>query len=233
MHGDDVRPSAAFRSGAAAMLPILLGVIPFGLVAGVVATEVGLRLVESQGFSVLVFAGAAQLAAMDLLGDGAPVAVAAGTALVINLRMLMYSAALAPYVAGLSLRRRLVVAYLLTDQAFAISSVRFRAPHHPAQRWPYYLGGATVLWATWQSSTAAGVLVGDAVPASIPLAFAVPLSFLALLVPTVTDRPTVAAAVAAAAVAVLAAPLPANLGMFVAALTGVTVGVAVTRGGTA
>lgn len=217
-------PAASFRQGSLAVSPLLIGVAPFGLIAGVAAIDAGLGLPEAIGFSTVVFAGASQLAAIDLLGSGAMVWVAVLTVLVINLRMAMYSASLAAYLVHEPRWRRAVSAYLLTDQAFAVSVARFARQPTAGGRWWFYLGTAVALWATWQTATVAGVLIGDAVPDGVPLGFAVPLVFVSLLVPSVTDRPTLAAAVSAATTAVVAAPLPANLGMPLAALTGVAVG---------
>ena len=217
----------AFRAGSATIAPVLLGVLPFGLATGVVTAEAGYGVLETVGHSVLIFAGASQIAAVSLLGDGAPVAVVVLTVLVINLRMLMYAASLAPHMADVPLRRRMLGAYLLTDQAYAVSIVEFRQPRSAGDRWWFYLGAAVTLWAPWQVSTVAGVLVGSSLPDGIPLAFAVPLMFLALLVPAVTDRATLAAAVTSAALATLGARLPSNLGMLLGAVAGITVGTVV------
>lgn len=206
--------------------PTLLGVIPFGLIAGFAAIEAGLTLAHAVGFSVGVFAGAAQLAAIDLLGSGANLIVVIGTALVINSRMLMYSASLAPELVHVPVRGRAAAAYVLVDQAYALSIVRYRRAPDAPHRLAYYAGTAAILWVTWQATTVVGALIGDAIPDSIPLGFAVPMTFLAILIPAVTDRPTVAAALTAAAVATAAAPLPANLGMPLATVTGIAVGTA-------
>lgn len=218
---------AAFRAGSTTIAPVLLGVLPFGLAAGVVTAEAGYGVTETVGHSVLIFAGASQIAAVSLLGDGAPVAIVVLTVLVINLRMLMYAASLAPHMADVPLRRRLLGAYLLTDQAYAVTIVDVREPRTAEHRWWFYLGAALTLWVPWQLSTVAGVLVGASLPDSIPLAFAVPLMFLALLVPAVTDRATLAAAVTSAALATLGARLPSNLGMLLGALAGIAAGTAV------
>ena len=181
----------------AAAAPIAVGVVPFGLVAGAAPVEAGLGVAESLGFSVLVFAGASQLAAIDILDNGGVVAVAVLSALMINLRFLMYSASLAPHMAEARVGPRLFVAYLLTDQAYALSLGRFtgREPiAEPRRRLRYYFGVALTFWVTWQAATLLGAIGGGSIPESIPLDFAIPLAFLALLVPAVTDRPTVAAA---------------------------------------
>ncbi|MBW3620365.1 MAG: AzlC family ABC transporter permease [Actinobacteria bacterium] len=216
----------AFRQGVVDVLPVVLGVVPFGLIAGVAAADAGFDLVTALGFSVGIFAGASQLAAIDLLGRDAPALVAIGTIAVINSRMLMYGASLAPYLAREPLHRRLGAAYFLVDQVYALCLIRWRAdPELP--RLPYYLGTAIPLWVNWVLWTAVGAVAGASLPSAIPLGFAVPLVFLALLVPAMHDRPTVAAGVAAATVATVAAPLPANLGMPLAAVTGIAVGLGV------
>lgn len=218
---------SAFRAGVVAIAPVLLGVLPFGLAAGVVTVEAGYGVTETVGHSTLIFAGASQIAAVSLLGDGAAVPVVVLTVLVINLRMLMYAASLSPHLADIPLHRRAMGAYLLTDQAYAVSIVEFREPSGPEHRWWFYLGAAVTLWLPWQLSTVTGALVGASLPDSVPLGFAVPLMFLALLVPAVTDRPTLAAAITSATIATVGAGLPSNLGMLLGALTGIAVGTAV------
>ena len=220
----------SFSAGVVAIAPVILGIIPFGLVAGVAAVEAGLGLPEAIGFSTVVFAGASQLAALDLVGAGAPVGVAVMTAVVINLRMAMYSAALAPWLADRPPSRRALASYLLTDQAFAVSVARFaESGRQRVDPLAFYLGTAVALWVTWQITTVLGVQVGAAVPDTVPLGFAVPLAFLALLVPSITDRPSLAAALVGGTVAVVGAPLPANLGMPLGAVSGVAVGYLLVR----
>lgn len=227
--GPPPTPRRAARQGAVDVLPIVLGIAPFGLLAGAAAVEVGLGVAEASGFSLLVFAGAAQLAAIDLVGRDAPTVVAIGTALVINLRMLMYGASLAPHLAHVGRWRRAGAAYVLTDQAYALSVARFHAGLPADRRLAYYLGAAVPLWVNWQIATVVGVFAGAAIPESVPVEFAIPMAFLVLLRPNVTDRPTAGAALVAATVAVLADPLPANLGMPVGASAGILVGVLIAR----
>ena len=212
-------------AGVRDVSPLMLGIVPFALVAGIAAVDAGLGLAEAIGMSVIVFAGASQLAALDLLGENAPLAVVVGTAVVINLRMLMYSASIAPYFSDYGRRLRAGLAYLLTDQAYALSVAEFDE-NPDRSRWRYYLGAAASLWIVWQVGTVAGVVIGTGVPDALGLTFAVPLVFLALLVPAMKDRPSTAAGVAGGAVAVLAAGLPLNLGLLVGALSGVAVGLA-------
>ncbi|MDB9278907.1 AzlC family ABC transporter permease [Halorubrum ezzemoulense] len=210
-------------AGVRDVSPLMLGVAPFALVAGIAAVDAGLGLAEAVGMSVIVFAGASQLAALELLGENAPLAVVVGTAAVINLRMLMYSASIAPHFADYGRRLRAGLAYLLTDQAYALSVAEFDE-NPDRSRWRYYLGAAAPLWIVWQIGTVVGVVLGAGVPDAWGLTFAVPLVFLALLVPAMKDRPTTVAGVAGGAVAVVAAGLPLNLGLLVGALCGVAAG---------
>ena len=214
----------------ATVAPVLLGIAPFGLVAGMASVEAGLRLVDASAFSLALFAGAAQLASLELIGGGAPAWVAIMTAVAINLRLAMYSASMASFMTREPLRRRALMTYVLVDQAYALSVDRFRREGEGAgDRFWFFLGTAMPLWVTWQSATIVGVVAGGVVPEGMPLGFAVPLSFLCLLVPAVTDRPTLAAAVTGGTVALLGADLPANLGMPAGAVTGVVVGALVAR----
>ncbi len=217
---------AEARAGALAVAPMLLGVVPFGLVAGAVPVAEGLGGWAAVGLSSIVFAGASQLAAAEVLADGGSVVVAVLAAWVVNLRLVLYSASLAPYLSHERLRRRLGVAYLLTDQAYALSVTRWSAGTDPESRLPYYLGAGTALWLSWQTATVVGVLVGGAVPESIPLDFAVPLVFLVLLVPLLTTRPAVVAAVVGGTSSVIAAEVGAGpLALLVGAGMGVGAGV--------
>ena len=217
------------RAGAAAAVPIAVGVIPFGLVAGAAPVEAGGRVVDAVGFSVFVFAGASQLAAIDLLDGGGTVAVAVVSALMINLRFLMYSASLAPHLAGVPVPSRLTSAYVLTDQAFAVSIARYgddRPPPTPQDRLRYYLGAAWTFWSVWQVSTIVGAVGGGSIPDSVPLDFAIPLAFLALLVPAIGDRATLVAAVVGGLATVAAAELGAgDLSLVLGASSGIVAGV--------
>jgi len=216
----------AFLSGVRAIAPILLGVFPFGVIAGVAAIEAGIGPLQAIAISPIVFAGASQLAAIDLIArDAAPLVIVL-TALVINARFAMYSASLAPSLRDLPLRTKAPAAYLLTDQAFAVSVLHFdRHPADLATTAAYYFGSAIPLWVTWQVSSVVGVVIGSGVPAEWSLDFAIPLVFMALLFPAVKDRGTRVAALVAGIAAVVLIGLPLNLGLLAAAALGITAGV--------
>ena len=219
---------ADYREGLRDVAPVLVSVVPYGLVVGGAAVAAGFSVAQATGLSFLVNAGASQLAVIELLGADAPLAVAVVTALVINARLLMYSASIAPHLAEEPVGWRAFGAYFLIDPAYALSIVRLEGdpdvePLH------YYLGVATPLLPTWVASTAAGALVGSTIPGWLPLDFAVPMVFLALVVPRIRDRPGAAAAGTGAAIAVVGAGLPLNLGLLAGGLVGVTVGLVAER----
>ncbi len=213
-----------FLQGAKDLSPILLGVLPFAMIVGVTAVNVGIPPLQAIAMSVIVFAGASQLAAIELMSKTAPVAVVVLTALIINLRFTMYSASLAPYFRELNHFWKVISAYILSDQAYAVSITEFRGRKRN-KIW-YYLGAAFILWFTWQTGTILGVLVGSSLPQGLSLEFAVPLTFMALLFPNLKGKASKLTALIAGIVAVLAAGLPYNLGLVTAALIAIVTGAA-------
>lgn len=220
-----------FTEGMLAVSPTVAGVVPFGLVMGITAMATGLTTVQAVAMSLTINAGAAQLAMLQLLVEGTIPAVIVLTALIINLRFAMYSASLAPHLYHLGPKWRLPLAYFLVDQNYALSIKRFqyeKPEGDPYGHW-YFIGGGVTLWTSWQLSTLAGVLMGGGIPRSWSLDFAIPLVFLAVLVPTLRHRSHVVAALTGGGVATLAASLPFNLGLIVGALSGIAAGVFVER----
>jgi len=222
---------AGFFDGVRDVSPLLLAVVSFGLVLGVTAAAsvVGGGLGIATSF--IIFAGAAQLVTLQLLDAGTSLAVVIVTALVVNVRHLMYSAALAPHCSDFPVRSRFLLPYLLTDQAFAVSMLRFETTTDPVYKRWFFTGAALALWGPWQLSTVAGVVLGAQIPESLGLEFAIPLVFLVLLVPVVQTRPGLAAATVGGVVAVLASDAPYGLGLVIGALAGVIVGVMVEQVG--
>jgi len=214
----------SYWQGVKAVSPLIPGIFPFAVIAGASAIELGLSSLAAVGLSILVFAGASQLVFIELLALSSPVMVLVATALVVNLRFSMYSAAIAPYFKHLSRGWKAFLAYQLTDQAFLLSLQRFQRDGKPAgDKW-YYLGAASTLWIIWQLGSLIGIYLGRALPASWSLDFAVPLSFLALLVPALVSRGTVLAALTSGVVVLFSRHLPYNLGLITAAIAGLTVG---------
>jgi 4-azaleucine resistance transporter AzlC len=220
---------AACLRGLRDVAPMLPSVVPFGLAAGIAALEAGLGPAVGIGMSVIIFAGAAQLVVAQLLAEGAMPLVIIVSALIINLRMLIYSAGLAPAFGGLRLTGKASLAYLLTDQAYALSMLAFEETPSTAARVAYYLGVAFPLWLVWLLATVAGVWVGAAIPAGWQVGFALPLVFLAMLIPGLVNRPTVLAALVGGSVALLAHAAPWHLGLTIGATSGMAAGMLAER----
>jgi 4-azaleucine resistance transporter AzlC len=222
-----VSPRLQFWAGVRAELPLLLGVVPFGLIYGITALSAGMPPLAAQATSMIVFAGAAQFVVAQLFAAGAPGLVIVATVFVVNLRHMLYSASLAPHLAALPLRWRAGLAYLLTDEAYAASITHYDELPTAVHKGWHLFGSGLALWISWQISTAIGVFLGASVPSEWPLDFALPLTFISLVAPTVRDRPALAATLAAGVTVLLALDLPFKLGLIVAALVGMVVGVAV------
>jgi len=211
-------------AGARDSSPLLVGVIPFGVIWGAVCVGAGVPEWGASVMSLIVFAGASQLVAVQLMAEQASLAVVIVTALVINARMFMYSASIAPHFKGMHPLKKAVFAYPLTDQAYAISITRFNSDTNGLNKGAYYCGSAALMWAAFNSATLAGAYAGAFLPAGSDLGFAIPLTFIALVIPAVVDRPSILAATAAGTVAYFANPLPYNLGLLAAAISGIVVG---------
>lgn len=221
-----VSPRIEFISGVKAELPIVLGVIPFAMIYGVLALSAGLSPFLAQAMSLIVFAGSAQFIGVQLMGVAAPPLVLLLTTFVVNLRHMLYSAAMSPRVSHLSNRWRWLLAYLLTDEAYVVTALRYDEEFDSlGSRHYFFLGAGLTLWCTWQISTAAGILLGSQIPPSWSLDFALALTFIGLMVPTLKSRPNAAAAITAGIVAIATHDLPLRIGLLLAAVAGISVGV--------
>ncbi|WP_127105077.1 AzlC family ABC transporter permease [Pararhodobacter zhoushanensis] len=219
-------PRGAFFQGMRHGGPFVLIVGPFGLVFGVVAMETGLNVLQALSFSVVVIAGAAQLTALQLMTDQAPLIIVLITAIAVNMRMAMYSASLAPHLGDAPFWQRALVAYSMVDQAYALSILRFEQEPElsTAVKIAYYFGAVALICPVWYLSTLAGAVLGNQIPASIPLSAAVPIAFIALIGPMLRTLAHVAAAFVSVAGALLLAALPYNLGLLLAALAAMATG---------
>jgi 4-azaleucine resistance transporter AzlC len=209
--------------------PLLVGVMPFGLILGVAAAASAIGTVLGWATSPIIFAGAAQLVTIELTNAGAAAAVVIATALVVNARHLMYSAALADHFRPFPARWRYVLPYLMTDQAFAVSITRYATAGDTVYKRWFFLGAGLGLWGPWQVTTAIGAVLGAQVPDSWSLDFAIPLVFLVLLILSVRDRPGLVAAVVGGIAAVAGRGIPYGLGLIVAAMIGIAAGVLAAR----
>ena len=215
----------SFWAGVRAESSLLIGVFPFGLIYGALALSAGLPPAAAQMMSSIVFAGSSQFIAAQLIRDSAPGIVIVLTIAVVNLRHILYSASIAPYIEHLPTRWKMLLAYLLTDEAYAATILHYEENGFtPTSHW-FFLGAGLALWTTWQVSSAMGIFLGAALPSSWPLDFAVPVTFIAMVMPALKGRPIVAAALSAGAIALLTYSLPFKLGLILAALAGIFIGV--------
>jgi 4-azaleucine resistance transporter AzlC len=229
MASTDPSSNTPFRDGVIAVSPLMIGVIPFGLVFGVAAAASSVGGAIGWASSWIIFGGAAQIATIQLLDEGTTAVVVIATALIIQARHIMYSAAMAPHFREFPAAWRRGLPYLLTDQAFAVSIIRYETVTDPTYKRWFFLGAGITLWTVWQTTTGIGVLLGAQIPAAWSLEFTIPLVFLALLIPTLRTRPAVVAAAVGGTVALLGYSMPYNLGLIVGAMSGVMAGVIAER----
>lgn len=214
-----------FWDGVKSEIPLLIGVVPFGMIYGALALDAGLSKLASQMMSTIVFAGSAQFITAQLVAEAAPAFVIILTIAVVNLRHMLYSASLAPYLKHLSIKWKVLLSYLLTDEAYAPSILHYEKEGLQKHSHWFLFGAGATLWVSWQISTALGIFLGTKIPDDLSLDFALPVTFIAMLVPTLKKSPAIASALCAGIIALLTYNLPFKLGLILAALVGITVGI--------
>lgn len=214
---------ASWREGLKTGTPTLFGIGAWGLVVGIAMVKTGLTVPQALGMTLLVFAGSAQLASLPLITAHAPIWVIFATALVVNLRFVIFSALLAPHFAQLPWRKRFLLGYVAGDMTVAMFLQRFPSEEPQAGKLSFLKGLLYPNWAAWQIGSIAGIFAGSAVPAEWGLGFAGTLAIICIVVPMVASRPTLCGVLVAGAVAVLAAGLPYKLGLLLAVLLGMGV----------
>ena len=213
-----------FYYGIRDELPFQLGVVPFGLIFGMLGIASGLTPAQTILMSSIIFGGASQVVFAQLWATGTPPIFIGTSASVINLRHVLYSASVAPYLRQLSLKWRIALAYLLTDEAYAVSIKHFSEyPKNPFKHF-YLLGAGMVLWSFWQTSTIIGVFASANIPKELSLAFAIPLTFIAIITPMIKTRPDLSACITSGVLALVGRELPWNSGLLIAAIGGIMVG---------
>lgn len=219
-------PRRFFWRGFRDSAPFLVVLIPYGMIFGAVARDAGFDILQVMSMSVLVIAGASQFTAIALLKDHAPTIVVLLAALLVNLRMALYSAAMVPHFSSASRGMKAALAYLLVDHVFAVSSRKFEETPEMTQdeKIGYYLGCISLVGPLWYATTLTGALIGNTIPASLSLDFAVPVCFIALTAPLIRSLPhAVAAAVSVVSVVALSW-LPWSIGIVGAALLAMLAG---------
>lgn len=218
-------PQSAFWIGLQQFLPIIPGAMAFGIVYGVAAIDIGIEPIEGILMSMFMLAGASQVVTIELLKTEASLWIIILSVMLVNLRFVIYSASLTQYLKPYSIGWRMLLGYFLTDQPYALSIAYFdEHPDAPYKQW-FHLGHSVMLWISWIIGSALGLFVGDFIPESFNFGFAIPLMFLALGVPAIKDWTFLIAALVASVVALIAAPLPNNLGLLLAVICGMLVGI--------
>jgi 4-azaleucine resistance transporter AzlC len=216
-----------FRGGARATLPLLVGVIPFGIIFGAVAVANSISPAGALAMSLFVFAGSAQFIAAGMVASGSGVLLIILTTFIVNLRHSLYAATLAPRLAGLPQRWLIPLGFMLTDETFVVVAQRLvHADASPYGHW-YYLGSALLMYVNWQICTLIGIIAGQRIPnpQSWGLDFALPVTFIGILIPLLRSRPLVLCAAVAALSSIVFRQLPHQLGLIVAVLVAVGAGV--------
>ena len=213
-----------FIAGVLEELPLQLGVAPFGLVFGILGIESGLSPIQTICLSLILFGGASQIVFAQLVAAATPFGIILSSVTMINLRHLLYGLSMASYLHKLPLYWRVLLAYLLTDEAYAVSIRRFS--QQPPSRYMHFhlLGTGLTLHLFWQASTIIGVLIGQALPNMLSLGFVIPLTFIAIIAPIIKRQSELIAAGCATAAVFLTYELPWNLWLILAALSGIAGG---------
>lgn len=227
---DSTQPTTPWRefwSGAKQTIPLIVGAIPFGLIFGTLADTSGLSFWGALAMSAFVFAGSSQFIALGLLGAGSPVGIIVLTTLVVNLRHLLYAVGLVPYLQSLGPAWKLALAFWLTDETFMVAIQRYQQRDRSLYKHWFQLGSALAMYGNWQLCTWLGLTLGQNLPnaASWGLDFAMVATFIGMTIPYLTNRPMVATVLVSATVALVARALPHQLGLMVAAIAGIIVGV--------
>ncbi len=215
------------RTGLRDVTPLIIGAIPFGIIFGTISVGTELTFAGAMAMSLFVFAGSAQFIALGLLISGTTWPIIILTTFIVNLRHLLYSTTLVPHVKGLSHYWRAILAFGLTDEAFAVVSVRYqKTDSSPHKHW-YYLASAFFMYSNWQLCTYLGLTIGNLFPgiSQWGLDFAMSVTFIGMVIPYLKNRPMWAAVFISGVVAVIAYPLPHKMGLILAAFAGIACGV--------
>ncbi|MDA3808898.1 MAG: AzlC family ABC transporter permease [Spirochaetaceae bacterium] len=220
-----------FLKGARDTFPLLLGAFPFGLIYGTLAVSSGLSSKAALAMSAFVFAGSSQFIAVGLVAAGAPVSIIILTTFVVNLRHMLYSAALLPELKHFRQLWKIVLAFFLTDETFAVAAGRYRKDDDSPYKHFYQLGSSIIMYLNWQFWCAAGLLLGTRIPDAKAwgLDVAMIVTFIGMTIPYIKNKPMVMAVLTSAAVSLITWQMPYKLGLIVAAASGIVAGISLEK----
>jgi predicted branched-subunit amino acid permease len=212
----------AFHEGWRAGAATLPGIFAWGMVTGMAMVKTGLTIWQALGMTFLVFAGSAQLAALPLIAANVPIWVVFVTALVVNLRFVIFAAAIAPHFAHLRWYQRGWYGYFNADITMGLFPRRFPSSTIGQTRGKvgYFKGVGYPNWCAWQLGSVAGILLASQIPESWGVGFAGTLALLAITIPLTINMAALAGVIVASGVAVAAAALPYRLGLLLAVIVG-------------
>ena len=218
-----------FLKGIIDVSPLMIPVVPFGLIFGVLAIDVGFTPLQAMGMSLIVFGGASQIVLLQLFSGGASSLVIISSVGAVNSRHLLYGAVVSEHLSDLKLIWKIIISYFLIDQAFAISNEYFKK-NKKRNRYFHLVGGGAACWIIWQSTTLLGIILGSAIPEKLGLSFAVPLTFLALLVNDFRKFTNLVVIIVSGSVATLGYNfIPFKAYVIVAALAGLLTAIVLTK----
>jgi len=215
--------SKIFIKGCFDVMPLLIPVVPFGIIFGVIGIESGLGSTVTFLMSIIIFAGSSQLAFAQLFTGGATTAVIVSSVAIINSRHFLYSAVVAQYLTKLKLFWKIILSYFLTDQAFIVSQKYFTQQSKNKYRHYHLLGSGFTLWFVWQLATVTGIILGEIIPKELNLAFAVPLTFISLIIVDIKKIDHLIVAITSGIFAIIFFNLPLKTYIVIAAAAGILV----------
>ncbi|MBD33848.1 MAG: branched-chain amino acid ABC transporter permease [Dehalococcoidia bacterium] len=218
-----------FKNGCLQEIPLQLGVFPFGIAYGILGIEVGLTNIQTYLLSIIIFAGVSQIVFAQLVSTFTPSFMIVGTIGIVNLRHILYGVSLSSYLKKLSLKWRIILSYLITDEAFAISYKRFSEEKKTKYMHFHLLGSGITLWTSWQISTLIGIFIGPSIPNSLNLEYVIPLSFIAIVVVSINTKIKLIIFIMSALLSILLRDLPWNLWIITSALISIIIGVLISN----
>ena len=218
-----------FKNGCLQEIPLQLGVFPFGIAYGILGIEVGLTNIQTYLLSIIIFAGVSQIVFAQLFSTFTPSFIIVGTIGIVNLRHILYGVSLSSYLKKLSLKWRVILSYLITDEAFAISYKRFSEEKKTKYMHFHLLGSGITLWISWQISTLIGIFIGPSIPISLNLEYVIPLSFIAIVVVSINTKIKLIVFIVSALLSILLRDLPWNLWIITSALISIIIGVLISN----
>ena len=221
--------SKIFLKGIVDVSPLMIPVVPFGLIFGILAIDIGFTPLATMGMSLIIFGGASQIVLLQLFSGGASSLVIISSVGAVNSRHLLYGAVVSEHVSDLKLFWKIIISYFLIDQAFARSNEYFKK-NNDKNKYFHLIGGGVTCWVIWQTTTFLGIILGSAIPEKLGLSFAVPLTFLALLVNDFRKMINVIVIIISGLVATFGYNyIPYKAYVIVAALTGLFIAMILTK----